>query len=186
MTTVIVKGNKMVSDGLSTMGDFADQFNIKKVHKVGGYLIGFCGAFSFGKNFINNFIEAYNIGGDVLQTLSNTLPDPDTDEFSSVMILTPERQLIHYSTIDKVFYEYGNAEDGYAIGSGSVYAMSALDAGATVEEALAIAMKRDINSGGEVFIEELDEPEPELTHEDIDAMTPDQLRNKLKQLHGIL
>jgi ATP-dependent protease HslVU (ClpYQ) peptidase subunit len=41
----------------------------------------------------------------------------------------------------------------YGIGSGADYAVGALMAGATVEEALKIAIKLDINSGGAIQIE---------------------------------
>jgi ATP-dependent protease HslVU (ClpYQ) peptidase subunit len=41
----------------------------------------------------------------------------------------------------------------YGIGSGADYAVGALMAGATVEEALKIAIKLDINSGGPIQIE---------------------------------
>lgn len=39
-----------------------------------------------------------------------------------------------------------------AIGSGSPYAMAAMDMGATAEEAVRAAMKRDIYTGGEVHV----------------------------------
>jgi ATP-dependent protease HslVU (ClpYQ) peptidase subunit len=41
----------------------------------------------------------------------------------------------------------------YGIGSGADYAIGALMAGATVEEAIKIAIKLDINSGGSIQIE---------------------------------
>ena len=73
---------------------------------------------------------------------------------------------------------YPLTEDYYAVGSGADFALAALDAGATPEEAMEVAKLRDAFSGGETFIEEIEE-QLELTAEDILNFSKEQLISML-------
>lgn len=72
----------------------------------------------------------------------------------------------------KAFYE---VQAPYAIGSGADIALGALDQGATAEEAVKIACKRNVLSGGAVTTVTFDEIEPELTKEEISTMSKEEI-----------
>ena len=46
MTTIIATRNKILSDGKVTVGSRVDQYNFKKVRKIGDYLVGGAGRLS--------------------------------------------------------------------------------------------------------------------------------------------
>lgn len=96
----------------------------------------------------------------------------DDEDFQGVVVFS-----------DGVIFMYEGGKKSYAvedqkyvsIGSGSDYALAAMDAGATAEEAVKVAIGRDVYTGGKIFIEELDEEPDEFTKEVADKMTKEEL-----------
>lgn len=135
MTTVVYKDGILASDSRCTQNDTVVG-NVTKIHKIdNNTIIGFCGrtAQAF------KFIEWYKSG----RKKEDALSDDDSDFVALVIV-------------DGVVYRY----DGYnpqlikhkfhAIGSGFNIALGAMEAGASAIEAIKIAKKYDIYTGGKV------------------------------------
>lgn len=135
MTTVVYKDGILASDSRCTQSDTVVG-NVTKIHKIDdNTLIGFCGrtAQAF------KFIEWYKDG----KKKEDAQSDDDSD-FTALVI------------IKGVVYRY----DGYnpqiikskfhSIGSGFMVALGAMEAGASAIEAIKIAKKYDIYTGGKI------------------------------------
>lgn len=177
MTTIIATKDSILSDGKVTVGARVDQLNFCKVRNIGNYLIGGAGRASSITKFFDWF--ATKVHAEDLQSMSDILvidiPQDERDEEFTALIVTPDgRILIHEGNDVTRVLECGG--DYYAIGSGSDYALAALDAGATPEAAMEVAKYRDCYSGGETFKVEFEEQAviPE-TREEASELTREQL-----------
>lgn len=179
MTTIIATKNKILSDGKMTSGDRVDSLNFKKVRKIHGYLVGGAGRVTSITAFFDWF-ENYVVAKDAQEALPKfvfSLDPTRIDEDFYALVVHPD---------GSIYIHEGNEpnralllEEEYAtIGSGADYALAALDAGATPEEAMEIAKKRDAFSGGETFVEELPEY-VDLTEEYLAGLSKEQLLNLL-------
>ncbi|AVZ45396.1 hypothetical protein [Escherichia phage vB_EcoM-Ro121c4YLVW] len=104
-------------------------------------------------------------------------PDKEDEEFIALVVHPDGRIFLHEGNNPTRAYPID--EEYYAVGSGSDFALAALDAGATPEQAMEVAKKRDAFSGGETFIEEQDEI-IELTDDDLENFSKEELINLLK------
>lgn len=157
MTTIVVTKNKMVSDGQVSYGDRIDAYDFKKIRKINGCLVGGAGRLSSVLAFFDWFEEytSSSLLKSSAPEVNILIPEGiDDEDFTGVVL---------FSDGDVLLYEGGKrcypafSKDYYAIGSGASFAIAALDAGASAEQALEIAKKRDISTGGETFVEELSE-----------------------------
>lgn len=179
MTSIAVKDGIMVSDGRVTLGDTVIKDDMVKVFWVNNYLVGGAGRARSISTFVHwlqkqtDYTIVSNEVGDLVDLVPPVLED---DEGFSALVLTPTKQVLLYD--GNIPIDLGN--DVYtSIGSGSVYCLAAMDAGASAEDAVKIAMKRDVYSGGEITIVQLeDEPEP-LTREVAENLSKDELLNMM-------
>lgn len=179
MTSIAVKDGIMVSDGRVTLGDTVIKDDMVKVFWVNNYLVGGAGRARSISTFVHwlqkqtDYTIVSNEVGDLVDLVPPVLED---DEGFSALVLTPTKQVLLYD--GNIPIDLGN--DVYtSIGSGSVYCLAAMDAGASAEDAVKIAMKRDVYSGGEITIVQLeDEPEP-LTREVAENLSKEELLNMM-------
>ena len=136
MTTIVCTRHGMAADKMAMCHI---NFKTTKIHRIGGSLIGTSGKAADGNKF-----ENWKRGGD-----RPTLADEDGFQ---ALELTPTGQIIYY---DPDLEPHIVESDYYGIGSGSPFAIGAMAAGATMEEAIAIAAKFDYGTGGGIQTETL-------------------------------
>ena len=179
MTSIAVKDGIMVSDGRVTLGDTVIKDDMVKVFWVNNHLVGGAGRARSISTFVHwlqkqtDYTIVSNEVGDLVDLVPPVLED---DEGFSALVLTPTKQVLLYD--GNIPIDLG--KDVYtSIGSGSVYCLAAMDAGASAEDAVKIAMKRDVYSGGEITVVQLEEePEP-LTREVAENLSKDELINMM-------
>ncbi|CAH9014232.1 putative nucleophile aminohydrolase [Vibrio phage 501E54-1] len=175
MTTIAYRDKTMCSDSQATRGDFIDNLNTKKVFEVGeGILIGISGSALDALEFVEWFkdtLEA-NLVQEQNPYVSILPPEKLVNENFHCLVAYPDDTVYEFFGCEKV---RECAEPYAAVGSGMFYAMCAMDAGASAEEAINVAIKRDVFSGGEVQVFKCEEaPEP-ISEEDIKAMSKEEL-----------
>lgn len=132
MTTIATDGHSMAADSLSTAGGERVAFP-QKLHRASdGRLFGSAGPSADCALFT--------------KWMRGETGKPDLSDGFSALVLTPE---------GRVFYLCPKLEPvefivPQAIGSGAPYAIGAMLAGASPEEAVRIAIQRDTTSGGEI------------------------------------
>lgn len=180
MTTIIATKNKILSDGKVTLGGRVDTTEFKKVRKIGDYLVGGAGRLTSVLSFFQWFeqnLQCEAARDAVPGLLISSNPDKEDEEFIALVVHPDGKIFLHEGNDPTRAYPVD--AEYYSVGSGSDYALAALDAGATPEAAMEVAKKRDAFSGGTTFIEELDEF-IELTDEDLQNFTKEELINLLK------
>lgn len=173
MTTIALKDNHMASDGQVTLGNRIDSYNQRKVFEVEGCLVGFAGRFSSALRFLDWFgermrsISVQNMHPEVIVSI----PDNLVDEDFQAIVVYPDGDTYLFEGGDRAF----KINQPYSIGSGSDFAIAAMKAGNTAEEAINIAKDLDTHSGGETFVVQLPEEEEDYTREDLEAMSKEEL-----------
>lgn len=134
MTTIATDGRSMAGDGQAGRGDLITRASAVKVHRLAdGSLFG--GAGDAGQ-LID--LRAWLEGGGAR---------PKAKSLAA----------FHLKTNGELWY-YGDNESPVlseapnAVGTGEALAIGAMEAGATPEQAVAIAARRDINSGGAITV----------------------------------
>lgn len=177
MTTIIATRNKILSDGKVTVGNRIDSLTCRKVRKIDGYLVGGAGRLSSILTFFAWF-EQYLKCQEAQETLPGLViqsdPEREDEEFVALVVHPDGKIFIHEGNNPTRAYPLD--EEYYAVGSGADFALSALDAGVTPEHAMEVAKARDALSGGETFVEELDE-QIEISEEDIRNFSKEELVN---------
>lgn len=179
MTTIAVKDGIMVGDGRCSLGSTVIKDDIVKVFWINNHLMGGAGrarSISTFAQWLQKHTD-YTIVNQEVGDLVDLIPPvlQDDEEFTA-LVLTPDRQVLMYD--GNVALNLGQDVTA-SIGSGSVFAIAAMDAGASAEDAVKIAMKRDVYSGGEITVVQLeDEPEP-LTREVAENLSKDELINMM-------
>lgn len=179
MTTIIATRNKILSDGKVTVGSRVDQYNFKKVRKIGDYLVGGAGRLSSILTFFSWFeqnLQCQAAQEAIPGLMIQSDPDKEDEEFVA-LVVHPD---------GKIFIHEGNnparampiEAEYYAVGSGADYALAALDSGATPEVAMDVAKLRDAFSGGDTFTEEQKVP-VDISDEDLRGFSRAQLLNLL-------
>lgn len=177
MTTIAVKDGIMVGDGRCSLGSTVIKDDMVKVFWINNHLMGGAGrarSISTFAQWLQKHTD-YTIVNQEVGDLVDLIPPvlQDDEEFTA-LVLTPDKQVLMYD--GNVALNLGHDVPA-SIGSGSVFAIAAMDASASAEDAVKIAMKRDVYSGGEITIVQLeDEPEP-LTREIAENLSKDELLN---------
>lgn len=177
MTTIAVKDGIMVGDGRCSLGSTVIKDDMVKVFWINNHLMGGAGrarSISTFAQWLQKHTD-YTIVNQEVGDLVDLIPPvlQDDEEFTA-LVLTPDRQVLMYD--GNVALNLGQDVTA-SIGSGSVFAIAAMDAGASAEDAVKIAMKRDVYSGGEITVVQLEEePEP-LTREIAENLSKDELIN---------
>lgn len=178
MTTIIATKDMVLSDGKVTVGNRVDQLNFCKVRNIGNYLLGGAGRASSITKFFNWFET--KVHAEELQSMSDRIvidiPPDERDEDFYALIVTPDKEILLYENNDVTRSLLIEDKGYYAIGSGADFALAALDAGVSPEQAMEIAKQRDCYSGGDTFKVMFDEqlviPE---TREKASELTREQL-----------
>lgn len=135
MTVIVYRNGVMASDSASFQGDNMTAWNVKKVFKVRGHLIGITGVYATGRKFIENFRRTGKLD------LQMTTPEV------TMLVVTPRRRVLLFK--DK----YVESLDMPFVVSGAdarIVAMGALHMGATARRAVQIAIKVGPWAGGKV------------------------------------
>lgn len=175
MTTIAVKDGIMVGDGRCSLGSTVIKDDMVKVFWINNHLMGGAGrarSISTFAQWLQKHTD-YTIVNQEVGDLVDLIPPvlQDDEEFTA-LVLTPDKQVLMYD--GNVALNLGQDVPA-SIGSGSVFAIAAMDTGASAEEAVKIAMKRDVYSGGEITIVQLeDEPQP-LTREVAESLSKEEL-----------
>lgn len=128
----------MVADSRIT-GDGA-ALRTRKIFEVNGKLVGCCGTWTHSLKFV----EWMKNGKEGNLSLAY---DKEGNTFSALVMDGGFLELYDNELIPAILNE-----EVYAIGSGSSYALGALDAGASPKRAVEIAISRDELSGGPVQV----------------------------------
>ena|SRR5687768_13962526 len=135
MTTITFREGIMAADSRMTLGGAVIGNVVKIVRRDDGALCGGCGRLAWLQAFHEWFLNGEQ---DDL---------PDVDEDSMGLIARPKKPL-------QAFEEAGTYEwktPYFAMGSGRRFALGAMYAGASAQEAVKAAIKFDIYSGGKVI-----------------------------------
>lgn len=173
MTTIVFANNELSGDGRATLGDTILSDETVKVYNINNRLVGFAGRYASGLKFLEWF-EEFDNANEVQQQVpfvSINIPELMEDEDFTGIVAYPEGYVMLFEG-GKAFYE---VQAPYVIGSGSDYALGALDQGATAEEAVRVACKRNVLSGGLVTTVTFDEVESDLTKEEALSMSKEDL-----------
>jgi ATP-dependent protease HslVU (ClpYQ) peptidase subunit len=119
----------MAADSMTIEGNV--KVTCDKIIKVNGDICGVAGDLADLTKFQNWYIDQSD--------------DLDTDE-STILVLTKHGELFTYESGVRMEVK----EPFYAIGTGAAAAMGAMYAGKTPKEAVKIAKKIDVNTGGKV------------------------------------
>ena len=175
MTTIVCKDGVMCSDSQATRGDFIDSQEVSKIFEVHGCLIGISGSLIGAMKFIDWFAEnlEHTQAQEDYPHITMTPPEELVNKDFHCLVMYPDKTIYEFCGSDDVL----KVETPYtAVGSGMFYALSALDAGVSPQEAVEIAIKRDVFSGGAVQTFQVDEPK-QLTEEDVRELDKEQLVN---------
>jgi ATP-dependent protease HslVU (ClpYQ) peptidase subunit len=133
MTTIATDGKSMAADGRTTAGNTVVDATTRKLHRLAdGRIVGMCGNSQDGPAFL----EWLRSGGD----------KPKLGENFGALVLTPRGRIEKYEDSCIAIPR----KPPQATGSGMDFALGALDAGATPDQAVRIAAKRDIYTGGKI------------------------------------
>ena len=179
MTTIAVKDGIMVGDGRCSLGSTVIKDDMVKVFWINNHLMGGAGrarSISTFAQWLQKHTD-YTIVNQEVGDLVDLIPPvlQDDEEFTA-LVLTPDKQVLMYD--GNVALNLGQDVTA-SIGSGSVFAIAAMDAGASAEEAVKIAMKRDVYSGGEITVVQLEEESEPLTREVAENLSKDELLNMI-------
>lgn len=132
MTVIAYKSGILAADSAVVAND-THIGTLDKLHKVGDTWVGFSGMLEDLEPF--------------LATLSGEPPPQRPGSFNALLVR--RGKVYHASSWGQAYAIRG---PHHAVGSGSDLALGAMDAGATAEEAVRIACKRDVYSGGRVKV----------------------------------
>lgn len=142
MTTIACDGRSMAGDGMLTENDHVCHTDYEKVHRLrDGRLVGFSGD-SFNWEPFRAWLD------------SGAQGDPPLVRSSfGCIVLCPDGGIYQYDADGRAFPEHAPV----AIGSGTRFALAAMDFGRTAEEAVQYASLRDIYTGGEITVLHLEQ-----------------------------
>lgn len=181
MTTIVYKNGVLAGDGLMSLGDMIIKEDTQKVFWVNNHLCGICGR----ARAINTFVEwlqkhtDYSIVNQQVGDLVDLVPPQlEDDPDYSALVITPDKQVLLYEGNTPIMM---GTDVPMSIGSGSCFALAAMKAGSSAEEAVKVAMSLDVYSGGTISTVALEEEPEELTREAAEQMDKETL---LKVLFG--
>lgn len=138
MTTIAYRAGELAADTLAVVSNLRDGYSVK-VAKRGPYLAAEAGCAPHGLAFLDWFRGGMR--GD---------PPPMGEEGSSStgVIFCPDETALLWQRQGWSRHRV----DAWTMGSGGDIALGAMEAGASPEEAVRIAMTRDIYTGGDVTV----------------------------------
>ena len=134
MTTIANDGTTISADGRITSGDQIRTDKNEKIFKIGKVVVACAGTIIDSDALID---IAFN-GADI----------PERSLEANIMTIEDGVTFIHSCVNGQ--YTCWETETPVSMGSGEMYALSAMDLGKTSKEAVKYAMTRDIYSGGKI------------------------------------
>lgn len=135
MTTIAIDHDSISADGRSTDQDgYIARDNHPKLRKENGVICAYAGSVADCEELINIVIY-----GD----------QPSRPDANGNLITIAEDVIMMHSLVDSKLNSW-EVTPPYCMGSGSQFALSALDFGSTSKEAVKYAMKRDSSTGGKI------------------------------------
>ena len=137
MTTIAYKDGIIAYDSQASRGDTIVNISYKKTVQVSGYHFFFAGSVNRVEDLVNMFFT-----GEKAEKFDAT----------SAFVVTPEGDVLltGFDPDGAVDYDGVDPAEVYAIGSGSQFAIGAMDAGKTAQEAVKVAAARDVYTGGKI------------------------------------
>lgn len=179
MTTIAYKNGIMSGDGRMSLGDMIIKDNTEKVFWVNNHLVGVCGrarAINTFVTWLQKMTDYHIVNQEVGELVDLVPPALEDDEGYSALVVTPSRQVLMYEGNTPI--DMG-LDVPMSVGSGSCFALAAMKAGNSAEEAVKVACELDVYSGGEITVVQLEEePEP-LTRELAENLSKDELLNMM-------
>lgn len=179
MTTISYKDGIMCSDGRMSLGDMIIKDDTQKVFWVNNHLVGVCGrarAINTFVTWLQKMTDYHIVNQEVGELVDLVPPALEDDEGYSALVVTPSRQVLMYEGNTPI--DMG-LDVPMSVGSGSCFALAAMKAGNSAEEAVKVACELDVYSGGEITVVQLeDEPEP-LTREIAENLSKEELLNMM-------
>lgn len=175
MTTIVCKDGVMCSDSQVTRGDMIDNTDTKKIYEVEGCLVGISGSLVGAMKFVDWFRESIEYNSAIENFPIVKIPPPEdlVNKDFHCLVMYPNKEVYEFFGTDEV----SQVTTPYcAVGSGMIYALPALDAGVSAQEAVQIAIGRDVFSGGMVQTFEVS-PILELTEDYLGTLDKKQLSN---------
>lgn len=140
MTTIVAHSEGMASDSSLQMKNTISSLKAKKIYRIKGCLVGSAGSCAICQHLINDLTDSKDPPVLHLRKNPNTKYDG-----ARILVLDTKGKIWEYNGAGAPF----RINDEYAtIGSGQDIARAALMAGATVQEAVRIAMQLDVSSNG--------------------------------------
>lgn len=179
MTTIATKDGFMCSDGRMSLGATIIKDDTIKVFNINNHLVGVCGAARAISTFVSWLQKHtdYRMVSEQVGDLVDLIPPVlEQSEDYTALVVTPDKQVLLYD--NGVPIDMGN-DVHMAIGSGGDFALSAMDSGLSAEEAVKVAMKRDVYSGGTITVVSLEEEPEMIDKESAMKMSKEELICKL-------
>lgn len=133
----------MAADGQSTVAGTIVRTKCRKIERLpDGSLFGAAG----------DAAQGYALRDWLAKSEDERGPYPELKDVSA-LVLRKDGSVVMYDTMSRGYPD--PLELPVAFGSGEQYAIGAMDAGATPEEAVRISSKRDPDTGGEIQVERL-------------------------------
>ena len=143
MTTIAWDGKTLATDGRATNNDVVENDSTKKLFKIKGGIHGYVSCAICG-----NYVDALKIIKWIKSGMTDDFPEIDKETSAAVICIKKNNTLDIYRSANKGFPLPHKGI--YTDGSGWEIAMGAMDAGATAIEAVKIACRRDVHSGGKI------------------------------------
>jgi len=158
MTTIAYSHGVLAFDELVTTGT-ARFAKVKKSRAMNGFLVGCAGETRMCMAFMD-WLEAHLERSQTLLSMPKDMLLGEDDYPFSALVINRDGRVFSY---DGFGHPYEVEGPFFAIGSGRDYAVGAMDMGATAKEAVSVAIKWDVMTGGEVQSLSLaDIPEPKM------------------------
>lgn len=138
MTTIVYYKGEIACDSRTTAGGTIKSDSADKRCIAQGHQFFLAGSHSDMPQFVDAFLNGTNYG--------------ELDVHA--IVVTPDRKVYLAAADDDgaVWRSLVSPDDPTAIGSGSHHAVTAIDCGCTVREAVKMAIKRDSCSGGKIRV----------------------------------
>lgn len=179
MTTIAYKDGIMCSDGRMSLGDMIIKDDTEKVFWVNNHLVGVCGrarAINTFVTWLQKMTDYHIVNQEVGELVDLIPPALEDDEGYSALVVTPSRQVLMYEGNTPI--DMG-LDVPMSVGSGSCFALAAMKAGNSAEEAVKVACELDVYSGGEITVVQLEEESEPLTREVAENLSKDELLNMM-------
>jgi len=134
MTTLAYKDGIVAYDGLSTAGDMIVSHNHDKKVVINSIVFVYAGTVCEK----DSLISAYLMG------------EKEVDAKVEMFVINSGEISVVSTDEGKIWEDKLELTECYALGSGREYAMAAMDAGLSAKEAVKIASKRDLFTGGKI------------------------------------